>query len=1065
MSDRTRALTIEVEAEGRTFDFSNQELALIPKSVKLRFLRYGFFYKKEGYFGVTLPAETSSDNPTTSTIELAEVEVLAPPKGAPSLENFSVSRTTLNSGYLYVFDANDNDLWHEYLIDKQGVYHKILWKNNNPKEIRIPNAEVRDYVLVELGKTVWVAYSPVQWSVKFHKKMRTSSSKEKYMKKIKCNGFKDGETNHDGIYPYNEINIAIPKKEDNIIQHNKQKATVKSLLQKLNSIDEKEKKEAQKGNHTREDMFVTIHDAIGCAIDINEVTSKKILYHRALIDAIQTGQTIKESYNRILNGNLEAKVTNAEYQAMYSLALTSYLMVYNDYDSINKYDGKEAGNNYFETHAEDDRINVNYGRWGQRIESKNVRFAIGKGLDHKKLVGILGIEERKKSRNNVINFRNDLGDFMQCDYLKKPLEFYLFNIKERTLDGRDIMLSLLENLAINPYILERHMLLKKHYETKDKWETWVYDIINDENQQKYLGGAIKSEAPEFNGIDPSFALLAVGLDIDDIIDVEKVSNKLAKVYKKKLTFHAKQVFSAKTINGVHYKEIVKKQEFIVSRLNKNLKVFGKEMFEIRRGDIVLKLEELGVQIDPDYVTKGKYIGKKEDVLRFLKSSEGIDLGKSSRGHHELNMRVMKGVDEQSFSKNSKNIKIATLVNGRAFNGVFAALEFYNFIAASSKVVGEKSNWKDRTNLLSSSVKLTEAGLNFTKAMVKNSARERTIYSLGRFASVAGAVGGVATSAMCFWDAFDAHKLGDDDSALALVGAGIAFGVAAGVSITAVAAVSSTAIGASIAGTGVALGLMGPVGWIAALVGVGFLVISQWLKDNPLEAYFKHFLLGDSKAIYIDSGESPIAYTKRLLIHKDELVPADLKDRADLVNPYNASAILMDLMVCTNVTFKVLKSDLKQQLPQNKLDDGFHFTVKAHKFKATMTYYKFFNKLSQVRHQLFFYPYGLRSKPIPLDIKPTLEIVHDVNNNKAVQLTFELSDTIKNQITRGSKLLFATRLKVDNQINSYFPYILNGKDRWLGCLVKLYAQNSASIYDQKLSFKVAPIIKLQNNDLW
>jgi hypothetical protein len=176
---------------------------------------------------------------------------------------------------------------------------------------------------------------------------------------------------------------------------------------------------------------------------------------------------------------------------------------------------------------------------------------------------------------------------------------------------------------------------------------------------------------------------------------------------------------------------------------------------------------------------------------------------------------------------------------------------------------------------------------------------------------------------------------------------------------------------------------------------------------------------------------------------------------------------MDLIVCTQVTFKVLDSKLEQSNSRYGLDDGFHFTVKAHKFQARMTYYKYFNNLEQVEHEIFFYPSGLRNKIIPVDLKPIKEIVYDDNNNEVVQLTFGLPKNIQNQIGYGSKLLFATRLKVDAEINSFFPYILNGKERWLGSLVRLHAGNSAgsSIFNQKLSFKVATLNKLQQKGTW
>lgn len=1013
----------------------------------------------------------------------------------PALENFSTIRTGINIGYLYIIDENKPDQPIEFEVDSYGNFKSISWEKGGEgfPDVRETDGKnnTSGYYEAEFGSIIWAAYSPVQWSKAYYDLLVGDTARRKErMTQIQANGFPLGTVKSTTDHaPYTGITTYFTADKSSLCRGVQQKI---DAIQKQEEKRDKNRKENP--DHTEPevltDMFITLEDPISSAIEINEVLSEKILYFKALVDAIQTGENIEDAYNRINQGCLEAPKPEKEYQSLISLALTCYLMIYNDDAAILKHDGGTPGRHY-ERHALDPRPKKKqiYDSVSNMSKSVVNNKWIGYGLDYQKLNGILGIEEREEQRSQIQNLKKDMATYIQVKDLKKILEDYLHNIPERTLDGRGLFLDILEGLMTNTYDFDRHMLLKKQYQPTDEWIDWGYELLNKKFEDKFTGTEVTSTATGYENYDPLYALLTPLVNIDKVVDKSRsISHKIAKVYKKKLKHHGKQAFVVKKVGRTMFKEITEKQEFVVQKLNENLTLYGEEMFEIQDGEMRMKLHKMGVEIDTDYIPqsshtrlKGKfnYAGTKKgnllkrkpgfkntkrelEILRALVGEENVEAIKIvesvERGgkQNKIAVRVRQMVTNAEIEANKPNVKIAQMVNGRAFNGVFAGLELINFGVAGYKVGSnifskDEFNKKYAFNFVGASFKITEAGANLYKAQLSfKNPKNPKIIGVGKFATQLSIIGGTFTAGMCFWESYEAMDKGDMDSGIALAMAGVSFGVSTATSLSIFAA-SSWA---------------GPVGWIAAGVGVGLIIIASLLTDNEVETFFKNFLLSDTEAFPKDKGDTPMDYSRKILANKGDLVDDDFIET--LMNPADAEAALMDAIVCKNMVFTPTTTKIEGRGYDPYFNSSGIKTHTVSAYKIEMSFLQFFNHEDQVDTEIVLYPNGIKNgDPYPLDIDGGSLCKTTNNDGKDILvLEFSIPEEKQTTITKKSEVLIAIRLKMDPTANLYFPYPIGGKERYLGAKIKLKGDRvmlSDMIQDKKI--KYGALYELKDYETW
>lgn len=1033
-----------VESAGAKSEKS-ADLNVIKPGIKLHFLRIGLFDSEAETELCSAPKENNETYEDGNQLEAIEVRAI---KGV-RFENVDVAVTNLNSGYIYLIEEGSFDNFHEFQINHGGTLSSIYWDKNKEngvyKDFRVADKETKEFVVCPHGSKFWVAFSPVQWSASYHKEFLDNAEKRKeHMQLIDCVGFEKGADSKDNLYSYEKIQAQFYKEDI---------GASNGFDKKLKAIHAEEKQQDEKGgNEVLEDTFIVFDDPIGCGEDLKEIVSEKTLRFKAIIDAIESGEDEARAFQRISDGNFEAPKPEKEYASLFSLALTCYKMVYNDDKSILKYDGGASGFNFFDRHSLDPRpatTSFYTGNGGMQTKANN--GFIGYGVDYEKLEGILGIKERNEKRNTLISYRNDLGNFLKADYFKKPLDLYLGNHKEYMLEGRNRVLDILDTLSYHPYKFDQHLMLEKEMVKEDQWIDWLFKITDDECSQHFASGT-KSKTEEFVNYDPLFALVGVALNIDDTLGKKlSFSESLVGVYQKNLQYRGGQVANYHSINGVVYKSLEAKQKLIVKKLNTNLKVFGEEMFEIRDGDIRLRLQELGVELDPKYVTKGKYTGKRADVLRILKESnpDGFEYTQVRNGGKlktTINVRVAENLGTVADNKGiAKKINIAKIVNGKAFNGLFAALEARNFWNASAKLTNEGSI-NNKLDVIKSVVSLADASANLYKSFILSSGKDIS-KGFAKKAARLGVLGGVLSAAWCFSDSFKAMDKGDMDSGLALIGAGVAFSIS------------------TMAGAGIVFAAAGPVGWIAAAIGVGLLIVASLLTDSELETVFKNFILSDSysKGFPKPANLSPMSYTRNTLLNKAILTDDDYHET--LMNPSDAQASLLDAIMCKEIQFEAKNNTDYSYLRSQDNPTGAHIESFT-QWTATMVFSRFFNHPNQVEPHAFLYADGVGDGKAEEITISKVSKIFDTSNQQALQVKFSVPNNLKESLSYKSEVVLALRLKIDASQSMYFPYNLNKKERYLGVKLRVNQLTySMSEFKENKDIVKAPLKNIKNGKAW
>ncbi len=447
----TGEYTFEIEHGGKT-NISPKLKARKP-GISLHFLRYGYFPKKDYYAedsekklnAYYLNKDDGGVYPTTdeSYQEKCNVSDLA------TLDGFFKSRSILNQGFLYLFDANDSDKILELEIVGPNVYKPIFWANNKKDgaylDKRISSKNNMDNIIVNKDSTFYIGYSLVQWSIAFIQNIQSKIQSEdqteddqssswvgiKYLTKIECSGFaRDSNVTDGDALPYYSVITHLRKSEKGKGQ----------FIEKLKVIHKLETYEdSLGGNDILEDMFVTLPDSVGALQDIIDEVKFQVLVHKANYRSIYSGIAPDKIIESMIHGGKKIEETTDVYKhlQLVDYANAVYQFVYNDSDMEETYDGGE-------------------------------RLGWGKGVYKPKLLNILGVEYRKKQRELISDLQFDLLNFYKSDYLQNALKQIDIsnNTGKNNLDLNHFILATLALIKLNPHDFDRNLDLKSDYEAQ-----------------------------------------------------------------------------------------------------------------------------------------------------------------------------------------------------------------------------------------------------------------------------------------------------------------------------------------------------------------------------------------------------------------------------------------------------------------------------------------------------------------------------------------------------------------------------------------------------------------------
>lgn len=443
-----------------------------PQGVRLHFLRFGLFdhnvdhktstyhspdtqefynsifldqNKKTAIGKVVKEKETTNttknDDTQQVTIPLDEV-ILENTIKLPKLENFYIARTPLRAGYVYMInEKNPKDDFKEFKVDDFGMFEEIEWEKNkeNGKYLDIRKATGKKLmykILQSNEQTYCLAYSPVQWSVKYVNEILTNAEKraEQCTTKFVCKGLpKDQESKDAAITHYKETSIVVPNSHPMAHKY-------KDILYSI-AADEKQQ-EKSGDNELLEDLFITLTDPIGCANDICFGVQREVTKLKSIVAALETGNTTENVFNHLyykksLTKHSEKHIKQNVY--LHRLAQATYDFVYNDKKNIETYDSTDIPLYGIPS----------LGRILQKISTDK------EGVKREKVEKVLAVKERKEQREIINNYRNDLGNVMLTDFYQKAKKNYSNSIVDVIEDGKELTLDHFIVLGDYPLLKDR----------------------------------------------------------------------------------------------------------------------------------------------------------------------------------------------------------------------------------------------------------------------------------------------------------------------------------------------------------------------------------------------------------------------------------------------------------------------------------------------------------------------------------------------------------------------------------------------------------------------------------
>ncbi len=1080
--------SVTVSGAGATCVEKPKLKALLP-GFRLHFLRYALFPKDNPYVQASRVEDRTDDNFTLSDVDASNGNLT-------SDEYFIVARTPLSKGYVYLFNADDPNDFHELEVDMVGNLSHVIWGGNNlkedgstPKNCRKKEKATSNYMLIvkeesDTYKKYWIGYSPVQWSYEYHDSVLNSSDEEKLQKQmilVECKGIAKGqEEAEEDVLPYNKVGIAYYKDEG--------KQRIKQTLRQVMHTEAIE--EARGGNDIYEDMFISLNDPIGAADDIADELSLQIIKKEALLESIQTGRDQEEVFKRIRRGVAAPKATEEEIQigAMVNLALTQYKFIYDSDEMIDDYDGGRIG--------------------------------YGAGVYKPKLINILGVNERKEQREKIRQLQNILGNLLETDFFKNAYQAHENGSKLVIIEGKKSAIRFYKLLAIKPHLQDKAFDLKNDEEIDTQWDhliieslqeegqDWsVYNVLNkvvdldeetiEEGKRNALSEKIASFIRESLEAYSQFAMEDVviksklrrstknsSINGGEGIDVANKTTAATKSYLSEYEQNAKVTVSETvthesvetiTHESVKTVNVQSKLELTVKRLNK-IHVYGEDMFEVRGYEVRKKVHEGGWRIDDGKVVAGKYAGEK-DVYRWVQTdSPALVLKETAHGHHVFDIPVTKEVEkviktqenvvtrtEEVVSHTEPTImgtKVKALLDGAPFRGVVALLQVFN-IGAAMRTFSQEPSFKHFGSFVGVAADLTSATSYFLETALKTIVNDSAITSLGKFAAGANIVGSGVTVVMCTWDACLCFNARDNDAGLAWSGAAAAFSV-----------VTAEAVSLFVGG-----GSFGPWGWVAGGVGAGLVFLAYYLTDKPIEMFFKNNALSDQIDFARAEEDTVGMFNKKFYNNRNTLCPdTDYQKWNDFKF---AVAHFTDLMVSGTVCFNVKKlintSTTDSSLAQTFLYSK-HETIKTGFIKELnigICFKQFLQTTDQFACKFYFLKDGFGGECKEMEMYPDIEIEEgNETMPPIVKIDVKIAYYYTKQYTQKSKILLACALSLGD--GQFYPTKYNDETRLLGAYFSVYetitttsARTGVSTTTQLDSSKIAikPLSELKSGLAW
>ncbi|WP_282036629.1 toxin VasX [Saccharicrinis aurantiacus] len=957
------------------------------------------------------------------------------PQGAPSIDGYTYKATQVREGYIYIHFENKPDLFKEFKVSLNGEISNILSDLSEDVRTNVESRSVK-YYSIKNTDIVWVAYSEFQWSAKYIQEIRSKQDvREKRMQKFDASEWIENNTatdaysvdNIDGYFPLEDYDEA-PRKLDEerwssgSIEDNIKSGQIQWWKTYFDNVEVNEEVPDE-----RAEVFFCLHDPIGCANDIGEDLEHHHIYLESIVESLQYGINVEDVYKvKLANKELYeifnlSDTVHLQVNALYNTALTIYQLVYDDKKMTSDYDGGDIGFWNFETK--------------------------GNGINKEKVLNVLGFEERKKQRELIKESREAFGKLLLSDYYKNIYRDIDITVSQCVLDGKCNLTEHMSLLAMVPHTNDKHLELPSTYSNYiNPWSGFFKDTSEVDDSK------------------PLNRLLDAEIEITQLYSpVVDVANKLGGITRNLVGSYAEQTISelvektktvtrtiekTKLVTVQETKLVSSSKDMCFRRLMKH-KVYGQQVLDLQSREVQKIASEFENEvIDYSRIESGKYRGKKP-INRFVISDEVV-LKQKLRGKNIVQIPTQKEVVntyqktekylaeiQESFKYNDVEVRsrysnadlAQNLFDSKVFTGSLAVLQVFNVINAYASI--EKGQYKTVLNAVGISAELAEASMYFMKsrAMI-NGAAETTINNLSKKALRFGRAGGVATVLVCAWDAINSSSVNDNDSMLAWAGASGAW-----------------AVFMFWGGTG--LGFT-PPGLIVGGVAMGLTALAYYLKDTPLEAFFKNNVLSDAYSFELRSNEKSWEYNIRLYNDRSTLIKKTKANfwGADAYGKWQDLSVayqdFIDILICPQVKFSVLeKSKANTIHPWTTTNSVTIRTSNILSYRAEICFRQFLTNKDQLKYEIFYYPNGVGLGEC-IDIVPQ-EIKCEVIKSKKsdfvprVILDFKIDPLLLNKNNINSQLLFICRLDIGG--GNFYPFSVKDTERYIGAKFTTFEQET------------------------
>ena len=276
----------------------------------------------------------------------------------------------------------------------------------------------------------------------------------------------------------------------------------------------------------------------------------------------------------------------------------------------------------------------------------------------------------------------------------------------------------------------------------------------------------------------------------------------------------------------------------------------------------------------------------------------------------------------------------------------------------------------------------------------------------------------------------------------------------------------------------------PQGLIVGGVAIGLTALVYYLKDTPLEAYFKNNILSDAVAApHTASGTLPWVYAKKLYTDRDNQIPAPssvqfwAKDAfKKWENMHVMYQYFLDILVCAIIRFTPTKLLHKKSIRPWVSTISVSIDVSdIVAYSAEISFRQFLTHQDQLEYAAYYFKDGLDCTPEKIELKSEKVTIDKTEGQipKAI-IDFEVERSALKDNNKTSHIVFACRLELEK--NNYYPIDIEGEDRYIGAKFTsqeevrniekgLFNKKTINKSDYQGPVAISTLPKLLSNEAW